>query len=160
MAAHLAEVLVWSVAYAMVRVALPGTGLVYFVFVNYTTLGYGDVIPLQGWQLLGPMTAMSGVLMFGGSGRHFRSASENNDGSPQRREWREPPQCAGWAMSVLLLNPCVADWSVHLVRTSRKNPDLVAAEFVVDAGRSRRPGTSAGREVGVTKRGPVPSVAS
>ena len=67
MAAHLAEVLVWSIAYAIVRIAPPGTDLVYFAFVNYTTLGYGDVIPLQGWQLLGPMTAMNGVLMFGWS---------------------------------------------------------------------------------------------
>ena len=52
MAAHLAEVLVWSNAYAIVGVAPPGTGLVYFAFVNYTTLGYGDVTPLQSWQLL------------------------------------------------------------------------------------------------------------
>jgi hypothetical protein len=67
MAAHLAEVLVWSFAYAIVGVAPAGTDLVYFAFVNYTTLGYGDVIPLQGWRLLGPMTAMNGVLMFGWS---------------------------------------------------------------------------------------------
>ena len=31
---------------------------------NYTTLGYGDVIPVVRWQLLGPMTAMNGVLLF------------------------------------------------------------------------------------------------
>jgi hypothetical protein len=40
---------------------------VYFAFVNYTTLGYGDVIPVPAWQLLGPMTAMNGVLLFGWS---------------------------------------------------------------------------------------------
>ena len=34
---------------------------------NYTTLGYGDVTPLAKWRLLGPMTAMNGVLMFGWS---------------------------------------------------------------------------------------------
>ena len=34
---------------------------------NYTTLGYGDVIPLENWNLLGPMTAMNGVLLFGWS---------------------------------------------------------------------------------------------
>ncbi|MFX8597349.1 potassium channel family protein, partial [Acinetobacter baumannii] len=39
----------------------------YFAFVNYTTLGYGDVTPLQQWRLLGPMTAMNGVLLFGWS---------------------------------------------------------------------------------------------
>ena len=41
--------------------------LVYFAFVNYTTLGYGDVTPAERWQLLGPITAMNGVLLFGWS---------------------------------------------------------------------------------------------
>jgi Ion channel len=67
MVAHLAEVLVWSFAYMIVRVAPPRTDLIYFAFVNYTTLGYGDVTPLERWQLLGPMTAMNGVLLFGWS---------------------------------------------------------------------------------------------
>jgi len=39
----------------------------YFAFVNYTTLGYGDITPVASWQLLGPMTAMNGVLLFGWS---------------------------------------------------------------------------------------------
>ena len=34
---------------------------------NYTTLGYGNVVPAERWRLLGPMTAMNGVLMFGWS---------------------------------------------------------------------------------------------
>jgi len=67
MAAHFAEVLVWSLAYAMVDIAPPGSDLIYFAFVNYTTLGYGDVIPMERWHLLGPMTAMNGVLLFGWS---------------------------------------------------------------------------------------------
>jgi len=32
-----------------------------------TTLGYGDIIPVEKWELLGPITAMNGVLMFGWS---------------------------------------------------------------------------------------------
>src|ERR1700709_1371107 len=67
MAAHIAEVMLWSFAYATVGVAAAGTDLIYFAFVNYTTLGYGDVTPLQRWNLLGPMTAMNGVLLFGWS---------------------------------------------------------------------------------------------
>ena len=67
MASHVAEVLVWSSAYAIVGSAPPGTDLVYFAFVNYTTLGYGDVTPVERWRLLGPMTAMNGVLLFGWS---------------------------------------------------------------------------------------------
>ena len=67
MAAHTTEVFVWSVAYAIVNAAPDDANLVYFAFVNYTTLGYGDVTPLAKWRLLGPMTAMNGVLMFGWS---------------------------------------------------------------------------------------------
>jgi hypothetical protein len=67
MIAHLAEVLVWSLAYAIFSVAPEGSDIVYFAFVNYTTLGYGDVTPVERWHLLGPMAAMNGVLLFGWS---------------------------------------------------------------------------------------------
>jgi Ion channel len=67
MAAHFSEVIVWSLAYAIVEAAPAGADPVYFAFVNYTTLGYGDVTPVQRWRLLGPITAMNGVLMFGWS---------------------------------------------------------------------------------------------
>ena len=67
MIAHLAEVLVWSLIYVIFGVAPDGSDIVYFAFVNYTTLGYGDVTPVVRWHLLGPMTAMNGVLLFGWS---------------------------------------------------------------------------------------------
>ena len=67
MATHALEVTVWASAYALTDAAPAGADLVYFAFVNYTTLGYGDVVPVERWQLLGPMTAMNGVLMFGWS---------------------------------------------------------------------------------------------
>src|SRR5262245_19755670 len=67
MLAHILEVIVWSLAYAMVGAAPAGADRLYFAFVNYTTLGYGDVIPVERWRLLGPMTAMNGVLLFGWS---------------------------------------------------------------------------------------------
>lgn len=67
MVAHTVEVLVWALAYALVGAAPEGSELLYFTFVNYTTLGYGDVTPVQGWRLTGPMTAMNGILMFGWS---------------------------------------------------------------------------------------------
>jgi hypothetical protein len=67
MAAHTLEVFVWSSAYAIANAAPEDANLVYFAFVNYTTLGYGDVTPLPGWRLLGPMAAMNGILMFGWS---------------------------------------------------------------------------------------------
>jgi hypothetical protein len=67
MAAHAAEVIVWSGAYWIVGIAPAGADLVYFSFVNYTTLGYGDIVPLERWRLLAPITAMNGVLLFGWS---------------------------------------------------------------------------------------------
>jgi hypothetical protein len=67
MAAHTAEVSVWSVAYAMTNAAPEGSDVFYFAFVNYTTLGYGDITPVARWRLLGPMTAMNGLLMSGWS---------------------------------------------------------------------------------------------
>jgi Ion channel len=67
MIAHLAEVLVWSLIYAATNIASEGSDLIYFAFVNYTTLGYGDITPVERWHLLGPMTAMNGVLLFGWS---------------------------------------------------------------------------------------------
>jgi hypothetical protein len=67
MVAHFSEVLVWSLAYVIVGAAPAGADPVYFAFVNYTTLGYGDVTPVERWRLLGPITAMNGVLMFGWS---------------------------------------------------------------------------------------------
>jgi Ion channel len=67
MAAHACEVLVWATVYWIADAAPEGADLVYFAFVNYTTLGYGDVTPVERWRLLGPLTAMNGVLLFGWS---------------------------------------------------------------------------------------------
>jgi uncharacterized membrane protein len=67
MAAHMCEIAVWSQAYAMVAATPEGADRLYFAFVNFTTLGYGDVLPTPRWRLIGPMTAMNGVLLFGWS---------------------------------------------------------------------------------------------
>ncbi|GIQ77752.1 potassium channel family protein [Bradyrhizobium sp. RD5-C2] len=67
MVAHTLEIMVWSLAYFVMSAVPAGSDLIYFAFVNYTTLGYGDVIPVKAWLLLGPMAAMNGILMFGWS---------------------------------------------------------------------------------------------
>ena len=67
MLAHMLEVAVWAATYTVVGAAPEGADPLYFAFVNYTTLGYGDVVPVERWQLLGPATAMCGVLLFGWS---------------------------------------------------------------------------------------------
>lgn len=67
MMAHGLEVLVWALIYEMVGAVPANADVLYFAFVNYTTLGYGDIIPVERWRLIGPTTAMCGVLMFGWS---------------------------------------------------------------------------------------------
>src|SRR6476659_10982073 len=59
MAAHAVEVFIWALAYLMVGVVPGKTGFVYFAFVNYTTLGYGDILTVERWRLLGPITALN-----------------------------------------------------------------------------------------------------
>lgn len=67
MAAHILEIGVWAIVYDVLN-AVPQRGSAfYFAFVNYTTLGYGDLLPVEYWRVLGPMAAMNGILLFGWS---------------------------------------------------------------------------------------------
>ena len=67
MLAHVSEVLVWAAVYALTDAAPQGASLVYFAFVNFATLGYGDITPAPRWLLLGPITALNGVMLSGWS---------------------------------------------------------------------------------------------
>src|SRR5205085_10849562 len=94
MTAHLSEVLVWSSTYGLVNAASTGTDLIYFAFVNYTTLGYGDITPVERWHLLGPMTAMNGVLLFGWSTAvifevlRMTLMASGEEGTLREKRWR------------------------------------------------------------------------
>jgi hypothetical protein len=67
MIAHTFEILVWALTYDVLGVVSADSELIYFAFVNYTTLGYGDILPAPAWRLLAPMAAMNGILLFGWS---------------------------------------------------------------------------------------------
>ncbi|MFL5072262.1 MAG: potassium channel family protein [Xanthobacteraceae bacterium] len=67
MVAHLVEIAIWGLVYAAIDAVPQKLDAYYFAFVNYTTLGYGDVLPVAYWRLLGPMAAMNGILLFGWS---------------------------------------------------------------------------------------------
>lgn len=65
MTAHMAEVAIWAGVYWLLEVPVRSDAWLYFAFVNYTTLGYGDVVPRAEWELIGPMTAADGIMLFG-----------------------------------------------------------------------------------------------
>jgi hypothetical protein len=65
LAAHLMEIALWAGLF-IVCGEFQNFGIAYYhSAVNYTTLGYGDVIMTPSWRLLGPLEAADGSLMFG-----------------------------------------------------------------------------------------------
>ena len=67
MLAHYIEIGIWAGFYSWAGVTSPGRDSFDFAFVNFTTLGYGDTLPTAEWRLIGPITAMNGMLLFGWS---------------------------------------------------------------------------------------------
>lgn len=67
MVAHTVEALVWALTYRLTAAVDPNHSLLYFALVNFATLGYGDITPVDDWKLLGPLTAMNGIILFGWS---------------------------------------------------------------------------------------------
>jgi hypothetical protein len=63
--AHLVEIALWALLFRICGEFRDfGTAFDHSA-VNYTTLGYGDVIMTLSWRLLGPLEAANGLLMFG-----------------------------------------------------------------------------------------------
>ena len=64
-AAHLIEIALWAALFVICG-EFQEFGIAYYhSAVNYTTLGYGDLIMTPSWKLLGPLEAANGALMFG-----------------------------------------------------------------------------------------------
>ena len=64
-AAHLLEIGVWAVLFMISGEFSVFAAAYYHSAVNYTTLGYGDVIMTESWKFLGPFEAATGLLLFG-----------------------------------------------------------------------------------------------
>lgn len=63
--AHLLEIGVWA-GLLMACSEFPTFAMAYYhSAVNYTSLGYGDVIMSESWRFLGPLEAANGLLLFG-----------------------------------------------------------------------------------------------
>jgi hypothetical protein len=63
--AHLVEIAAWALLFMLCGEFHEFGAAFYHSAVNYTTLGYGDVIMTLSWRLLGPLEAANGMLMFG-----------------------------------------------------------------------------------------------
>ena len=67
---HAVEIMVWAGFY---KALVPAGELadfetaVYFSFVTFTTLGYGDITLSEGWRLLSGIQALNGILLVGWS---------------------------------------------------------------------------------------------
>jgi hypothetical protein len=64
---HLAQMAVWATAFMAAGEFETFAIAFYHSAVNYTTLGYGDIVMSEKWRLLGPQEAVSGTLAFGWS---------------------------------------------------------------------------------------------
>ena len=65
LAAHLVDMALWAELFVMCGEFSEFGTAFYHSAVNYTTLGYGEIIMTPSWRLLGPLEAADGMLMFG-----------------------------------------------------------------------------------------------
>jgi hypothetical protein len=67
MCAHVGEIGVWALYYDLAGVTPPNADSFELAFENYTALGYGNVVPVEEQRLIGPITALNGLLLIGWS---------------------------------------------------------------------------------------------
>jgi hypothetical protein len=65
LAAHLIEMALWAVVFVRCGEFADFGTAYYHSAVNYTTLGYGDLVMSPRWRFLGPLEAANGMLLFG-----------------------------------------------------------------------------------------------
>jgi Ion channel len=62
-AIHVIEITIWALFYWWEGCLTGAESAFYFSGVTYTTLGYGDVVLIKPWRMLGPIEALTGMLM-------------------------------------------------------------------------------------------------
>ena len=63
--AHLLEIAIWALIFVACGEFTSFPSALYHSAVNYTSLGYGEVVMSTSWRLLGPIEATNGMLLFG-----------------------------------------------------------------------------------------------
>lgn len=62
------QIMIWGLLFMALGEFSELYEAVYHSAVNFSSLGYGDVVMTKPWKLLGPLEAANGVLMFGLTG--------------------------------------------------------------------------------------------
>ena len=62
--AHLVDVALWALLYCLCGEFAEFEAAYYHSAVNFSSLGYGDIVMSVRWRLLGPLEAMNGIVMF------------------------------------------------------------------------------------------------
>ena len=65
LAAHLIGIVAWAVVFVLCGEFSDLAAAFYHSAVNYTSLGYGDVVMSAAWKLLAPLETADALLMFG-----------------------------------------------------------------------------------------------
>jgi len=65
LATAVAQIALWAAAFVVCGEFADFEDAFYHSAVNFTTLGYGDIVMSRRWRLLGPLEAINGSLMLG-----------------------------------------------------------------------------------------------
>jgi len=65
MIGSLLQVAIWALLFILLGEFDKPEPALYYSAVNFSTLGYGDIVMSERWRLLGPLEAFNGILMFG-----------------------------------------------------------------------------------------------
>jgi hypothetical protein len=63
--ANFAQIAIWGGLFIGLGEFGAGYDAIYHSAVNFTSLGYGDVVMSARWKLMGPLEAVNGILMLG-----------------------------------------------------------------------------------------------
>ena len=62
---NMLQVSIWALLFVLLGEFDRIEPALYYSAVNFSTLGYGDIVMSERWRLLGPLEAFNGILMFG-----------------------------------------------------------------------------------------------
>ncbi len=62
---HVVQFAIWAALFVYLGEFRDFSTAFYYSAVNFTSLGYGDIVMSEKWRLLGPIEAANGVLMLG-----------------------------------------------------------------------------------------------